>query len=120
MGKKRKQSKFEKSGVVTELSEVSKGQIAQETESAKKQPSARDDIDDIFSAVKKLPTVEKDHDKCKVTSKLQGNVEDIFGNNAGTKRKRTEEGFPIYNEEELKLNKGGDTDLCPFDCDCCF
>jgi len=59
MGKKRKQSKFEKSGVVTELSEVSKGQIAQETESAKKQPSARDDIDDIFSAVKKLPTVEK-------------------------------------------------------------
>jgi hypothetical protein len=37
-------------------------------------------------------------------------------------RKRTEEGYTIYREEELGLgsNKGGDTPLCPFDCDCCF
>lgn len=35
--------------------------------------------------------------------------------------RRTEEGYAIYNEEELGFNKkGGDTDLCPFDCDCCF
>lgn len=32
---------------------------------------------------------------------------------------RTEEGFLIFSEEELKLNGGGGTPLCPFDCDCC-
>lgn len=35
-------------------------------------------------------------------------------------RKRTEEGYIVYKEEELNFGKGGDTDLCPFDCDCCF
>lgn len=36
-------------------------------------------------------------------------------------RKRTEEGYRIYTEEELGLNStgGGDTPLCPFDCNCC-
>jgi Eukaryotic protein of unknown function (DUF1764) len=46
--------------------------------------------------------------------------DDLFGleGEAGNK---TEEGFIIYSETELQLNKqGGDTDLCPFDCDCCF
>lgn len=36
-------------------------------------------------------------------------------------RRRTEEGYAVYSEEELGLlKKGGNTDLCPFDCDCCF
>jgi hypothetical protein len=41
---------------------------------------------------------------------------------AGKPRKRTEEGYAIYGEDELGLgcSKGGDTPLCPFDCDCCF
>lgn len=35
--------------------------------------------------------------------------------------RRTEEGYAIYDEEELGLAKyGGNTPLCPFDCDCCF
>jgi hypothetical protein len=35
-------------------------------------------------------------------------------------RKYTEDGFPIYSTEELGLStKGGDTELCPFDCECC-
>lgn len=53
--------------------------------------------------------------------KVQGSKDDIFGAEAGKGRKRTEEGFAIYGEDELGLGKkGGDTDLCPFDCDCCF
>lgn len=37
------------------------------------------------------------------------------------KRRYTEDGLPIYTTEELGLSeKGGDTDLCPFDCQCCF
>lgn len=26
----------------------------------------------------------------------------------------------IYTEEQLNIGKGGLTDKCPFDCDCCF
>ncbi|KAH9835665.1 uncharacterized protein C8Q71DRAFT_762972 [Rhodofomes roseus] len=36
-------------------------------------------------------------------------------------RQKTEEGYTIYKEDELGMsNSGGDTPLCPFDCDCCF
>ncbi|KAJ7900136.1 hypothetical protein B0H14DRAFT_2672445 [Mycena olivaceomarginata] len=36
-------------------------------------------------------------------------------------RQKTEEGWSIYKEDELGIsNEGGDTPLCPFDCDCCF
>ncbi|KAF8512915.1 hypothetical protein JB92DRAFT_2722274 [Gautieria morchelliformis] len=35
-------------------------------------------------------------------------------------RKKTEEGFSIYKEDELGIgDRGGDTPLCPFDCACC-
>lgn len=36
-------------------------------------------------------------------------------------RRITDDGYKIYTMEELGLNDvGGDTDLCPFDCQCCF
>jgi len=36
-------------------------------------------------------------------------------------RKKTEEGWNIYKEDELGIaGAGGNTPLCPFDCDCCF
>lgn len=42
-------------------------------------------------------------------------------NKAGTKPRRvTEDGYKIYTMEELGLGKGGDTEDCPFDCNCCF
>jgi len=45
-----------------------------------------------------------------------------FRDSRGTgQRKRTEEGWNIYEEAELDIrDDGGDTPLCPFDCDCCF
>ncbi|KAJ1308751.1 hypothetical protein OPQ81_004442 [Rhizoctonia solani] len=45
-----------------------------------------------------------------------------FRDSRGTgPRRRTEEGYAIYKEDELGINdEGGDTPLCPFDCDCCF
>ncbi|ORY84457.1 hypothetical protein BCR37DRAFT_386605 [Protomyces lactucae-debilis] len=37
------------------------------------------------------------------------------------KRKTTEEGFKIYDDEELRIDpNAGSTDDCPFDCQCCF
>ncbi|KAF5153413.1 hypothetical protein TpMuguga_01g02540 [Theileria parva strain Muguga] len=35
-------------------------------------------------------------------------------------RRRTIDNLPIYTMEELNIGKGGDTELCPFDCQCCF
>mmetsp|Transcript_36883 Transcript_36883/g.82024 ORF Transcript_36883/g.82024 Transcript_36883/m.82024 type:complete len:168 (+) Transcript_36883:78-581(+) len=61
----------------------------------------------------KAPTEKK--------AKIEGSKDDIFGQETGRNRKKTEEGYAIYSEEELGLNKrGGDTPLCPFDCDCCY
>ena len=31
-----------------------------------------------------------------------------------------ETGLKVYREDQLNLGKGGNTPLCPFDCDCCF
>lgn len=36
------------------------------------------------------------------------------------KRSLTDDGLTVYTEEELKLGQGGDTSLCPFDCECCY
>jgi hypothetical protein len=54
--------------------------------------------------------------------KVEGSKDDIFGAAGGKGRKKTEEGFAIYTEAELGLGRkgGGDTDLCPFDCECCY
>lgn len=48
--------------------------------------------------------------------------DDQFADSRGEKRKRkTVDGLKVYTEEELGLNNGGgDTELCPFDCNCCF
>ncbi|KZV63283.1 DUF1764-domain-containing protein [Peniophora sp. CONT] len=45
-----------------------------------------------------------------------------FKDSRGTgPRKKTEEGFSIYKEDELGIqDEGGDTPQCPFDCQCCF
>ncbi|KAI8995523.1 hypothetical protein BD414DRAFT_243982 [Trametes punicea] len=48
--------------------------------------------------------------------------EERFKDSRGTgPRRRTEEGYAIYKEDELGItDQGGDTPLCPFDCQCCF
>lgn len=30
------------------------------------------------------------------------------------------EGLPVYTPEELNVGAGGESDKCPFDCDCCY
>ncbi|KAF8578227.1 DUF1764-domain-containing protein [Ramaria rubella] len=57
--------------------------------------------------------------KKKATSR---NEDEQFRDSRGTgPRLQTEEGFSIYKEGELGIgDQGGDTPLCPFDCDCCF
>ncbi|MES1915255.1 MAG: hypothetical protein MHM6MM_007231 [Cercozoa sp. M6MM] len=35
-------------------------------------------------------------------------------------RTYTNDGLPVYTTTELKIGQGGDTPLCPFDCECCY
>lgn len=91
-----------------------------------------DDIDAIFLNARKsdkgkvdgtgVPdNVTSSKKEQQVEKVVAGHKEDIFGEQSSRNRKRTEEGYCIYSEDELKLNKNtGDTDLCPFDCNCCF
>ncbi|KAI0662683.1 hypothetical protein C8Q70DRAFT_960483 [Cubamyces menziesii] len=53
--------------------------------------------------------------------KLDREEEQRFKDSRGTgPRRKTEEGFAIYKEDELGItDQGGDTPLCPFDCQCC-
>lgn len=60
----------------------------------------------------------------KKPAKLVGSKDDIFGTGEAEARKRTEEGYKIYTEDELGLGasskNAGYTKDCPFDCQCCF
>ncbi|GMH39824.1 hypothetical protein BSKO_07728 [Bryopsis sp. KO-2023] len=121
-GPKRKRKK----GGAWKKSNVEKRQSGNE-----KKPSDGDiaALDDIFEQLKK-PDKGKEkvpkkgnEEKESIMPSIQvaGNKDDIFGNKKGPGRKKTEEGYSIYGEDELGLaNEGGDTPLCPFDCDCCF
>ncbi|CAG8475240.1 25833_t:CDS:2 [Dentiscutata erythropus] len=52
--------------------------------------------------------------------KLRENDTDGFSDSRGTKsRKTTEDGLAVYDINELNIGNGGDTPLCPFDCECC-
>jgi len=54
--------------------------------------------------------------------KVEREAEQRFKDSRGSgSRRKTEEGFAIYKEDELGITAvGGDTPLCPFDCQCCF
>ena len=93
-------------------------------DSQKMTKTTKKDIDALFSKVKK-PTIKTEIPKtAKRKEAPKGSAADPLGNGQSrnsSSRKFTEEGWPIYSEEELKIgNSAGDTALCPFDCDCCF
>ena len=60
------------------------------------------------------------------TSSKKEDVPDYVNSLKGTKtRKKTQEGYRIYSERELKVfdyatKSAGYTKECPFDCKCCF
>ena len=76
-------------------------------------PDDEDSLDQIFKEVKKVSKEKKS--KAEKTTKIEDQK-------TSAKRRYTEDGLPIYTEEELKINNpnAGKTPLCPFDCDCCF
>ncbi|EJW02402.1 hypothetical protein EDEG_03171 [Edhazardia aedis USNM 41457] len=79
----------------------------------------KNDIDNIFDN----STVKKSQNKKNKKDKKNDEVdsdEDFSLRGKEMPRKYTEDGFPIYSLKELGLgNSQGETELCPFDCDCC-
>eukprot|EP00884_Botryococcus_braunii_P001632 jgi/Botrbrau1/1146/Bobra.0162s0037.1 len=52
---------------------------------------------------------------------IAGTKDDLFGQDAYARSgRRTDDGLPVYTEDELHVGKGGGTNACPFDCDCCY
>nr|XP_034902947.1 uncharacterized protein C6G9.01c-like [Populus alba] len=91
------------------------------------------EIDDIFSGKKRKKPEQIKADKANVNGeekpksmkkkkKSKEDEERRFTDPPSKSRKKTEDGFSVYTEEELGFNNssGGGTPLCPFDCDCCF
>ncbi|CAK7353048.1 unnamed protein product [Dovyalis caffra] len=94
---------------------------------------AGSEIDEIFSGKKRKKPEKRKADKANVNGeekpksmkkkkKSKEDEEGRFTDQPSRSRKKTEDGFNVYTEEELGFNKssGGGTPLCPFDCDCCF
>ncbi len=76
------------------------------------------EIEDIFNLIKKSKEVKKEEKKPEV--KKVANKKKKTEERRGGLRQKTDEGWNIYKEDELKLDQGKDTALCPFDCECCF
>lgn len=65
----------------------------------------------------------KNDDQFPATSAASSANDSDFFDSRGLKRKTralTDDGYPIYTPKELKIGMGGGTDLCPFECNCCF
>ncbi|GAA5920465.1 hypothetical protein JCM1841_003493 [Sporobolomyces salmonicolor] len=87
---------------------------------SKRVPEEVVDTSKMIEAYK--PTVEQAVKRAKDMTdeeRKAAEEEDRFRDSRGT-RKKTEDGLPIYDVTELKIGLGGDTELCPFDCECCF
>jgi len=51
---------------------------------------------------------------------IKSNIVQIINPEAPVERIDSESGYKVYKAHLLKVGEGGGTELCPFDCDCCF
>lgn len=77
-------------------------------------------IDDIFSTLKDKPKKKEKEELTKGVAFDKEKANKKSGGEKSKKNKFTEEGYKIYSVDELNIGRGGGTELCPFDCDCCF
>ncbi|GAA6058962.1 hypothetical protein JCM10212_001672 [Sporobolomyces blumeae] len=123
IGKNKKKCKKGKDKAESEPAHVpadAKGQPAEKAIVPKKVPETVVDTSAMIESYK--PTAAHAGKKAKDMTeeeKKAAEEEQRFMDSRGT-RKKTEDGLPIYDTSELKIGLGGDTELCPFDCECCF
>ena len=90
--------------------------------SAKKKAASLDKLgsdDDISSQPVKLRRIEVEENQPHGIIK-SNNPRVIISPEAPVERIDPESGYKVYKAHILKVGEGGGTDLCPFDCDCCF
>ena len=76
-------------------------------------------MDSLFKN-KKSKAIKKPEKPAAKPAKTMEKAEKKDTGAAKKSRKFTEDGLKIYTMEELKIGQGGNTEDCPFDCDCCF
>ncbi|KDQ63779.1 hypothetical protein JAAARDRAFT_29819 [Jaapia argillacea MUCL 33604] len=130
-GVEAKKRKKKDGGAATTIDvDESKSPDAQSKQS-KKRPAPETIVDPssrlVAVASAKRSKLEKAADSFEVAKKRKvkqdsKEAEDRFKDSRGSgHRRKTEEGFSVYKEDELGITEqGGDTPLCPFDCQCCF
>ena len=99
-------------------------------------PENVNEIDSIFTQKKKrLNSLEKHPSQKSVIKSKKKNYDEKVDNFFDSRGKispqgrqahhirlgTTEDGLPLYNADELFKERGsGSSNLCPFDCDCCY
>lgn len=96
------------------------------------------DIDEIFKEIETKKENKKsiEKDKTKEKSIYEDKTKNKDRSKHGEKSNKTDtddskyvmnkesrkfiDGLPIYSLEELNIGQGGDTEDCPFECDCCY
>ncbi|KZP01793.1 DUF1764-domain-containing protein [Calocera viscosa TUFC12733] len=133
-GVKKKKKKVKTSFIGDTASEASKPAPADPIDDADAKPKKRPAetiVDPSLPKTAKKVKVFDDRALAKVAGVVKARAkrkveldeeERAFRDSRGKEpRRKTEEGWNIYKEDELGMTKaGGDTPLCPFDCDCCF
>ncbi|QCD84373.1 uncharacterized protein C6G9.01c [Vigna unguiculata] len=122
----------------TTPNQLQENAVAKEEKASSTPKKTCNEIDEIFAGKKRKKSemkntgksdgVNKSTDKTKkkkkkiVKRKTDGSDDGEFADRPSRPKRKTEDGFTIYTEDELGINKAdaGNTPLCPFDCSCCF
>ena len=108
--------------VKKQVLESKKGQKSEEKKTPKN--DIKSELDNLFKSKKKKESkVAPSAAATEVSSKSKTIKKDKKEDDSKSKQKKarfTEEGYRIYTVDDLKIGKGGDTEDCPFDCECCF
>ena len=122
-GKKDKKKKSRKDKKSSKEPRESKRDLSKGTEAAATKATAGGGIDDIFGAYQanKKERVKKREREAAKKARQQQSYAEERSKILVPVRVDADTGFNVYTEEQLGIStKGGDTPLCPFDCQCCF
>lgn len=121
--KEKKKKKKDRPSTSDETKEISR---SSESKSLKKRPLPETVVDPSLKSSSTSKRTKLDtpvsSQREKIYHETRKEDEDRFKDSRGSgPRRKTDDGFNIYKEDELGIsNAGGDTPLCPFDCECCF
>ncbi|KAJ1910869.1 hypothetical protein GGI13_000273 [Coemansia sp. RSA 455] len=97
---------------------------------AKKQPlpkpttvAQKPETDDIFTAkaTKSVTVVDATATTTTTNQQKRPPKSDDFADSRGKGSKYTDDGLRVFYMEDLRIGEGeGETELCPFDCTCCY